>query len=303
MGATSVVPTANSQWLFPVSALYHTPSRTTSNIPLEKELYDRSRGVEFLYRLGVSLGLPSSAMYTAATWFHRFYMRYSMEDYHRQDVAASCIFLATKTEECGRKLRDVAKVVCSKVSQTDVAKITDDSKEVEECQTSILLTEEVLLEGLCFDFIVDSPQADLVDLFEACPNTTQIEECAWSIANDSPKRPAHPRRAIEYFGFNEMELLNVADALTILLEFYGAQDLQNLCQFLASVASIPPPHSSAHREKLYKPFAHVAALTAQSMNSATPEHVIGQSGTPVQGGTTPGKLSSGEWKPVTEPAP
>ena len=29
-------------------------------------------------------GSPPSAMYTAATWFHRFYMRYSMEDYHRQ---------------------------------------------------------------------------------------------------------------------------------------------------------------------------------------------------------------------------
>ncbi|OSD01608.1 cyclin-like protein [Trametes coccinea BRFM310] len=357
MGATRVAPAPNSQWLFPISALHNTPSRTTSNIPLEKELYDRSRGVEFLYRLGVSLGLPSSAMYTAATWFHRFYMRYSMEDYHRQDVAASCIFLATKTEECGRKLRDVAKVVCSKVSQIDIAKVADDSKEVEECQTSILLTEEVLLEGLCFDFVVDSPQADLVDLFEACPNTAQIEECAWSIANDSfrtplcllyspkiiaaacyvlaeramegpqsssldariaspapsaslPTPPSHKsqasgtsRRAIEYFGFNEMELLSVADALSILLEYYGAQDLQSSCQFLASVASIPPPHSSAHREKLYKPFAHVAALAAQSANSATPEHAIGQSGTPVQGDTTPGKLSSGEWKPVTEPAP
>jgi hypothetical protein len=23
-------------------------------------------------------------MFTAATWFHRFYMRYSMQDYHRQ---------------------------------------------------------------------------------------------------------------------------------------------------------------------------------------------------------------------------
>jgi len=27
---------------------------------------------------------PTSAMFTAATWFHRFYMRYSMEHYHRQ---------------------------------------------------------------------------------------------------------------------------------------------------------------------------------------------------------------------------
>ncbi|KAI0374792.1 cyclin-like protein [Pilatotrama ljubarskyi] len=356
MGATNPAA-ATSQWLFPASALHNTPSRATSNIPLEKELYDRSRGVEFLYRLGVSLGLPSSAMYTAATWFHRFYMRYSMEDYHRQDVAASCIFLATKTEECGRKLRDVAKVVCSKVSQIDIAKIGDDSKEVEECQTSILLTEEVLLEGLCFDFVVDSPQANLVDLFEACPNSPHIEECAWSIANDSyrtplcllyppqiiaaacyvlaeraiegphssslddriaspapsaslPTPPSHKsqlsgtsRRAIEHFGFNEMELVNVADALSILLEYYCAQDLQGSCEFLASVASIPPPHSSAHREKLYKPLAHVAAAGNLPVNASTPEHAINQGATPSQGGNTPGKPASGSWKPVAEPAP
>ena len=53
MQATSV-----SQWLFPVSAVLDcTPSRTTSSISVEKELYDRARGVEFLYRLGVTLGL------------------------------------------------------------------------------------------------------------------------------------------------------------------------------------------------------------------------------------------------------
>lgn len=59
-------------------------------------------------------------------------------------------------------------------------------QDVEECQTSILLTEEVLLEGLCFDFVVDSPHAELVDLFDArSSNNQQVEECAWSIANDS----------------------------------------------------------------------------------------------------------------------
>ncbi len=57
MGATSIATPSPSQWLFPVSALHNTPSRMTSDIPLERELYDRSRGVEFLYRLGVSLGL------------------------------------------------------------------------------------------------------------------------------------------------------------------------------------------------------------------------------------------------------
>ncbi|RPD66045.1 cyclin-like protein [Lentinus tigrinus ALCF2SS1-7] len=358
MGATQLSIASTSQWLFPISALRKTPSRATSDIPLDKELYDRSRGVEFLYRLGVSLGLPSSAMYTAATWFHRFYMRYSMEDYHRQDVAASCIFLATKTEECGRKLRDVAKVVCSKVSKKDIKDITDDSKEVEECQMSILLTEEVLLEALCFDFVVDSPHAELVDLYETrSSNNPQIEECAWSIANDSyrtplcvlyppriiaascyvlaehaiegpqsspldariaspapsaslPTPPSHKaqhngvsRHAVEFFGFNETELASVADAISILLEYYGAQDLQGSSEFLTAVTSIPPPQSVSHREKLYKPFAHFAPGGPLLVNSSTPEHAIGSGATPTQaGGNTPGKFASGGWRPVAEGA-
>lgn len=93
---------ATSQWIFSVPALSVTPSIMTSGYTLDKELYDRARGVEFLFRLGSSLGLsafpltclltslilslrrPSTAMFTAATWFHRFFMRYSLEDYHRQ---------------------------------------------------------------------------------------------------------------------------------------------------------------------------------------------------------------------------
>ncbi|KAJ8520428.1 hypothetical protein ONZ45_g2786 [Pleurotus djamor] len=108
-------------------------------------------------------------------------MRFSMESYHRQEVAAACIFLVTKTEECGRKLRDVAKIYCSKVSNIG---------EVEQCQNSILLTEEALLEALCFDFLVSSPHADLVDLFDSYGNTSSsVCEGAWSIAHDSYRTP------------------------------------------------------------------------------------------------------------------
>ena len=89
----------SSQWLFSLDALDNTPSSCSR----EKELYDRARGVEFLFRLGSSLQLlvlqlrsmpqkiandrersPTSAMCTAATWFHRFYMRYSIDEFHRQ---------------------------------------------------------------------------------------------------------------------------------------------------------------------------------------------------------------------------
>lgn len=45
-----------------------------------------------------------------------------------KDLAAACIFLATKTEECGRKLRDVARVCQAKIHNTDVNNIPADGK-------------------------------------------------------------------------------------------------------------------------------------------------------------------------------
>lgn len=42
-----------------------------------------------------------------------------------QTIAAACIFLATKTEECGRKLRDVARVCQSKAKGIDVRDIPE----------------------------------------------------------------------------------------------------------------------------------------------------------------------------------
>jgi hypothetical protein len=59
------------------------------------------------------------------------------------------------------------------------------NQEVEARQNSILLTEEVLLEALCFDFVVDSPHVDLVDLFDSRTEDMIVQEYAWSIAHDS----------------------------------------------------------------------------------------------------------------------
>ena len=42
-----------------------------------------------------------------------------------------------------------------------------------------------MLEALAFDFIVGSPHADLVDLFDSCETDTLLQDYAWSIAHDS----------------------------------------------------------------------------------------------------------------------
>lgn len=350
----------SSQWLFPRSALFATPSGTTSSIPLEKELYDRARGVEFLFRLGSSLQLPTTALFTAATWFHRFYMRNSLEDYHRQDVAASCIFLATKTEECGRKLRDVARVCQSKASAVPAESLSDE--EVERCQEAILLTEEALLEALCFDFVVTNPHEVLVDLFNrhtplAEDNEDQLKDLAWSIAHDSfrtilcllfdvriisaacfiiaqrvlggehspslssrisstsaasslptpptnkPTSPDASRFVVEQLQFSDEELAQLAQTMTILTEFYGAQDVIGTQQYLLAVSTIPPPIPALPEDHLYAPLSHVAKPDNAniSMTELPTQAVVNSSQrTPdsSHGESSPVKSSSSGWKAV-----
>lgn len=152
---------ATPQWLFSLEALRNTPTE----YPIEKEMYDRARGVEFIFRLGSTLQLlvpftrPTLASRpdgsqglqqqcsrlqhgftdsTCATLWATSTVRYSASLLTflaitlirslRQDVAAACVFLSTKTEECGRKLRDVAKVYHSKSAGIDLKSIPSDSK-------------------------------------------------------------------------------------------------------------------------------------------------------------------------------
>jgi len=252
-----------------------------------------------------------------------------------KDVAAACIFLATKTEECGRKLRDVARVYHAKVVGADVSHIPLESKEVEQCQAAILLTEEVLLEALCFDFVVESPHAELLELFESSEGNLQIQEYAWSLAHDSyrtpvcilypqkiiatacfvlaqriiegpnspsldarisasapsnslPTPPSHKppspdatRYAIDHFLFNEIELSAVSETLSILLEFYSAQD-EETYPYLSSIIAVPPPMTNSTRPILFVPPDQITAI---SSNLPPPD--AGRTPSSSHGGRTP----------------
>jgi cyclin K len=107
------------------------------------------------------------------------------------------VFLATKTEENSRKLKDVSYVCYSKATggTDEGSPVRPDSgflqiahlsyQEVQRWQKNILATEEILLDALCFDFIVDHPQAELVDLLAAFNAAEILEQYAWTLVNDS----------------------------------------------------------------------------------------------------------------------
>ncbi|KAG6866893.1 hypothetical protein C0991_003808 [Blastosporella zonata] len=56
---------------------------------------------------------------------------------------------------------------------------------VDDFMGLILTTEEYLLEAICFDLVVESPHAELVDLFDAYEKNVFVKEFAWSLAHDS----------------------------------------------------------------------------------------------------------------------
>ena len=67
-------------------------------------------GCELIQKMGILLKLPQVAVSTAQVSFHRFYARKSMRKFDVRYIGLGTLFLATKVEECPRKMRDVLAV-------------------------------------------------------------------------------------------------------------------------------------------------------------------------------------------------
>ena len=66
-----------SQWLFSEEEIRNSPS-ITDGLSVAEESCRRAKGVNFIIQAGILLKIPQLTLGTAAVFFHRFYMRYSM---------------------------------------------------------------------------------------------------------------------------------------------------------------------------------------------------------------------------------
>lgn len=177
---------AETQWLFTEAELLRTPS-ILEGLPPEKERENRSKGVNFILQVGIMLKLPQITLATASVFLHRFYMRHSMQVYHYYSMAATCLFLAYKVEECVRKMRELV-VACVRVAQKDPHKNVDEQdKEYWRWRDNILQYEDLLLEAICFDLSLEPPYKTLFELlmqFEQGDNK-RLRNAAWAFVNDS----------------------------------------------------------------------------------------------------------------------
>lgn len=104
-----------------------------------------------------------------------------------QNIAATALFLATKTEENCRKTKEIV-IAVAKVAQKNTSLIIDEqSKEYWKWRDSILLYEELMLELLTFDVVLRTPHSYLVPNLQMLQidDNKQVRNVAWAFLNDS----------------------------------------------------------------------------------------------------------------------
>ncbi|KAG9100489.1 hypothetical protein FS749_015082 [Ceratobasidium sp. UAMH 11750] len=244
--------TALQQWYFSPIDMLKTPS-AVHGYSMEEELSARQKGVELLLRVAGQLRLPVNAFVAAASYFHRFYMRNSIRDYNYRDIAATCIFLATKVEECGRKLKDVATTVIFKTNgslkpDTDLQAL-ENSKEHKKWTENILVYEETLLDSLCFDLVVESPHAFLATTFEASELGSGNHGLFGVMGIARPPDDKHPLDSVV---LNAWGIAHDTLRIPICL-FFNAKIIAAAC-FLISLVSCPDLSSSLEWTDFPSPF-------------------------------------------------
>ncbi|WAR14837.1 CCNL1-like protein [Mya arenaria] len=92
--------------LIPDEKLSPTPS-LLDGLDLDTETDLRILGCELIQTAGILLKLPQVAMATGQVLFQRFYYSKSFVKHNMEVLAMACINLASKIEECPRRIRDV----------------------------------------------------------------------------------------------------------------------------------------------------------------------------------------------------
>lgn len=93
----------------PFERLHMTPSMK-EGLPPRTEYNLRILGCELLQHAGVLLKLPQVAMACAQVLFQRYYYSKSFLTHDFQHAAMACLYIASKIEECFRKLREIINV-------------------------------------------------------------------------------------------------------------------------------------------------------------------------------------------------
>ncbi|WFD32354.1 hypothetical protein MSPP1_003399 [Malassezia sp. CBS 17886] len=141
---------------------------------------------------------------TAATCFHRFFMRQPLQvsrsgpGWSHYEVAAACVFLACKVEESLRKLPAIVDAAMASLDKSHEGQLrwadrsfrsNHASHEFVKWRDVIILHEEAVLTTLCFDLVMPQPHEVLVRATRLLGVEQPLARLAWTVLNDTLRDP------------------------------------------------------------------------------------------------------------------
>ncbi|KAJ2654963.1 hypothetical protein IWW48_005797 [Coemansia sp. RSA 1200] len=184
----------DEQWYFTKEDLMNTPSQAGSDYstpctktysPAEERSW-RSRGCNFIHNVVKRLDMHQFVASTACVFFHRFYMRQSLGQFHAYQIAGACVLLASKVEENKRSLKDIG-YACAYVAVKGRAKEAAGSHDT--WQRLLQRLEIVVLENCCFDMDVTHPYGFIDTLAPEFGIPVYVAKSATAHVNDCLRSP------------------------------------------------------------------------------------------------------------------
>nr|XP_009412076.1 PREDICTED: cyclin-L1-1 isoform X2 [Musa acuminata subsp. malaccensis] len=167
--------------------LKNSPSRK-DGIDEETETTLRIYGCDLIQESGILLKLPQAVMATGQVLFHRFYCKKSFARFSVKRVAASCVWLASKLEECPKKAKHVIivfhRMECRRES-LPVELLDVLSKKYTELKNDLVRTERHLLKEMGFICHVEHPHKFISNYLATLEAPPELRQEAWNLANDS----------------------------------------------------------------------------------------------------------------------
>ncbi|KAG8379003.1 hypothetical protein BUALT_Bualt07G0043100 [Buddleja alternifolia] len=174
--------------------LENSPSRR-DGVDEATETTLRIYGCDLIQESGILLQLPQPVMATAQVLFHRFYCKTSFAEFNVKRVAATCVWLASKVEECPIKATKVLLVFHwieqrlsdEKLRNLPIEEEHLNTKSVDLKAEDLLRIEMHILIEMGFVCHVDHPHKYILHILDNYLGTTtpELVREAWNLANDS----------------------------------------------------------------------------------------------------------------------
>ncbi|KAI8897521.1 cyclin-like protein [Globomyces pollinis-pini] len=175
----------SGKWIFRDRELLKAPSVLEGKTIVEESCL-RYYATHFLERCGKSLGMPQELINKGKLLMQRFYMRCSFQKWEYHEVSAALLFLCSKIGNSGSYLKIETIIgVCARAAKKGHSDLSETSKEFCYWYDKILVTEQHILEMLCFDDCPLLPHPIAIDLIRSFGGSKQLQLHAFHLCSDA----------------------------------------------------------------------------------------------------------------------